>query len=112
MYVKIYIGAKWDLGTPGEAFVFAHLSCFCRCCSKLAEYHRLAQPAKYRSLFIPKETKIPKIMFPPLKKKKKKKKKLSYMVTFSVSCILFGVKTHIGYNSAMRNLALFKQPAL
>ena len=50
MYVKIYIWAKWDLGTPGggEVFVFANLYRFC---SKLAEYRWLAQPVII-SLFI------------------------------------------------------------
>ena len=41
-YAKIYIWAKWDLGTlGGKVFVFANLYRFC---SKLAEYHWMAQP--------------------------------------------------------------------
>ena len=42
MYAKIYIWAKWDLGTLGGKYsFFANLYRFC---SKLAEYHWMAQP--------------------------------------------------------------------
>ena len=44
MYVKIYIWAKWDLGTPGESIRF--LQIYVDYFPKLAEYHWLAQPAK------------------------------------------------------------------
>ena len=110
MHVKFYIWAKWDLGTPGvKHSFFANLYRFC---SKLAEYHRLAQPAKYKSLHMAMNTKdhvsfllqkyylygyilyllvlknsMPFISIP------------GQLLVFSVSFILFLVlNPHIGYN--------------
>ena len=42
-YVKIYIWAEWDLGTLGGKHSFLQICT--DFCSKLAEYHWMAQPA-------------------------------------------------------------------
>ena len=50
MYVKIYIWAKWDLGTPGEKHSFCK---FTQILSQIGWILLTGQPAmKYRSLFI------------------------------------------------------------